>query len=1036
MASLRHLYKKCQDVARTISLHCAKVKFNKSLCRLLTNKYAASLEYLDRNIFWEGDSIDLPCKTALMELRRIMLCGQLLVTQWTKKDWWMSVITSSDSASVQKKVVLNLREFFVCVNVLVQMKTNMIYGPALDSLDSTVQQAAGRDIDSLLLSMKEYRRGIFFSKKFVKLAKHLLEKLEAEISNHGHPYIIDIPLDVEIFYKHPLGVGSVGTVFKCKFLGVMAAAKVFQTNGINKEAAEKEASLFSKLRHPNVVQFIGYGVKESQPVIVSELMSQDLRSYLDEKKKNVGQEPPLPLLVAMDIMIQVAQAMSYLHENGVMHRDLKANNVLINVVEDQDGHLSSSSLQVKLTDFGLSKLKLHDSQYTTPMVGTTRWRAPEAFEDKENREKYTKSADVYSFSMLCFEVLTGDVPFKDKPLVTLLESIRDGVRPQLPDVDYCPDYLSALIKKCWATDGTERPQFPMICQLLVDYKAMLLKHPFGQEDVPTDYSQNSQPVDAADTANTTYFIEDDNKYIARLLQQVQSLSVDRPYFKFSLKELSTATDNFSPRNWVRRVDWGELYRGELQDGRPVAIKCLNQEEPGKEKFFKTEIEINTCLSHANIVSLIGYCVGKAHLILVYDFLPQGTLEDHLHGEEVLEWEERYRIAVGICKALEYIHDGSPQPVIHMNVKPSNILLSHDLRPQLSDFGLGKWAPKRPMYICCNDVVGTPGYIDPEYLLYQRVNDKTDVYSFGVVLLELITGCRPSEPERCKGEEELVGWARPLLDERNLDKLVDPQLGHTYNVCQMQAMISAAALCVQQSSQHRPQISQVLKMLDKDSSGEEGLSTGGKSLPLDAADTADTSYVINNDNNHHARNSSTSLLQQVQSLSIYRPYSRFSFKELGAATASFSPANLVGGGAIHEVYRGELQDGRLVAIRCQTQRGEQAEEELLTQIEINSYLSHANIVSIIGYCVEKTELILVYDFLPQGTLEDHLHGQEVLGWELRYKIAVGICKALEYLHDGSPRSVIHRDVKPSNILLSHDFRPQVYRSRVLPVSESE
>jgi serine/threonine protein kinase len=205
-----------------------------------------------------------------------------------------------------------------------------------------------------------------------------------------------------------------------------------------------------------------------------------------------------------------------------MHRDLKANNVLINVVEDQDGHLSSSSLQVKLTDFGLSKLKLHDSQYTTPMVGTTRWRAPEAFEDKENREKYTKSADVYSFSMLCFEVLTGDVPFKDKPLVTLLESIRDGVRPQLPDVDYCPDYLSALIKKCWATDATERPQFPMICQLLVDYKAMLLKHPFGQEDVPTDYSQNSQPVDAADTANTTYFIEDDNNYIARCMIEINS----------------------------------------------------------------------------------------------------------------------------------------------------------------------------------------------------------------------------------------------------------------------------------------------------------------------------------------------------------------------------------------------------------------------------------------------------------------------------------------------------------------------------------
>jgi hypothetical protein len=116
-----------------------------------------------------------------------------------------------------------------------------------------------------------------------------------------------------------------------------------------------------------------------------------------------------------------------------------------------------------------------------------------------------------------------------------------------------------------------------------------------------------------------------------VLQQVQSLSVYRPYCEFSFKELKAATANFSPRNWVRKVDWGELYKGELQDGRPVAIICLNQEEPTKEKRFLTEIEINTCLSHANIVALIGFCVGKAHLILVYNFLPEGTLDGRLNG---------------------------------------------------------------------------------------------------------------------------------------------------------------------------------------------------------------------------------------------------------------------------------------------------------------------------------------------------------------------------------------------------------------------
>jgi serine/threonine protein kinase len=434
----------------------------------------------------------------------------------------MSVITSSDSASLDKKVILHLREFLACVNVLVQMKTNMTYGPALgpalDSLDSSVQQACRRDIQDLILSTKQHGRGKIFTSKFAKLAKHLSEKLEAEISNHEHPYTIDFPLDVEMFYKDRLGEGSFGTVYKCTFLGVMAAAKVWKTNRIKKEAPEKEASLFSKLRHPNVAQFIGYGVMENQPVIILELMSTDLRRYLDEKKENAGEGPPIPMLVAMNILLQIAEAMNYLHENEVMHRDLKASNVLINVVEGPDGQLSSSSVQVKLTDFGESKLKLCDSGYTTPMVGTTRWRAPEVFELEENREKYRKSADVYSFSMLCFEVLTGDVPFKDKPLGTLLQSIRDGVRPQLPHADYCPDYLSALIEKCWATNAVERPQFPTICQLLVHYKARVL--------YPCTECLTSRNLS--------------------VLQQVQSLSVDRPYSKFSFKELKAGTASFSP----------------------------------------------------------------------------------------------------------------------------------------------------------------------------------------------------------------------------------------------------------------------------------------------------------------------------------------------------------------------------------------------------------------------------------------------------------------------------------------------------------
>jgi protein phosphatase 1L len=265
-------------------------------------------------------------------------------------------------------------------------------------------------------------------------------------------------------------------VYKCDFLGRRAAAKVLIRKITNRKAVENEINLLSRVRHPNVVRFIGYTHKETRNVIVTELMSKDLRTYLDEKKEASGErQPPLALLLAINIMQQIADGMNHLHESGVMHRDLKSENVLVKVVDDQDGSpLSSSLVQVKLTDFGVSKLNLHDSGCSTRMVGTTKWRAPEVFEDEENREKYTNSADVYSFAIIFSEVLTGEMPFQGVPQKNLLQRIRKGERPPLPHVDYCPDYLSELINKCWATNPHERPLFPEICQTLVDYKQRIL----------------------------------------------------------------------------------------------------------------------------------------------------------------------------------------------------------------------------------------------------------------------------------------------------------------------------------------------------------------------------------------------------------------------------------------------------------------------------------------------------------------------------------------------------------------------------------
>jgi len=196
---------------------------------------------------------------------------------------------------------------------------------------------------------------------------------------------------------------------------------------------------------------------------------------------------PLSLLLAVDIMLKIAEGMKYLHESRVMHRDLRANNVLINVVENKELD-TSPSVHVKLTDFGMSKLNLNNSRFTTMGRGNAQWRAPEVFQDKQNTEKYTNAGDVYSFALVFFEVLTGEVPFANISKSQILGKIRCGERPILPPDDYCPVHLSAVIKECWATRPEDHPKFPEICQRLWECKDTILSH-----STPNASSQNSKP---------------------------------------------------------------------------------------------------------------------------------------------------------------------------------------------------------------------------------------------------------------------------------------------------------------------------------------------------------------------------------------------------------------------------------------------------------------------------------------------------------------------------------------------------------------
>lgn len=301
--------------------------------------------------------------------------------------------------------------------------------------------------------------------------------------------------------------------------------------------------------------------------------------------------------------------------------------------------------------------------------------------------------------------------------------------------------------------------------------------------------------------------------------RLAKLSQKIPFKQFQFVELQAATGNFNSDNMVGKGGCSKVYQGVFSDGHVVAVKCLKASALDSGDEFVSEVEIMCGLCHDHIVQLIGYCVDSQHYMLVYNFASEGNLEQKLHGgkgKTALPWESRSNIAVGVAEALKYLHDGCTRPVIHRDVKSSNILLSSNLEPQLTDFGLAKWVPATCTQITCSDVVGTFGYLAPEYFMFGKVSEKTDVYSFGVVLLELISGRCPIDNTKPKGEENLVLWARSLLeDESSADQLIDPKLEGAYNAGQLQNMMIAAALCLRQSPQMRPRMSRILKLLTGD-----------------------------------------------------------------------------------------------------------------------------------------------------------------------------------------------------------------------------
>lgn len=337
----------------------------------------------------------------------------------------------------------------------------------------------------------------------------------------------------------------------------------------------------------------------------------------------------------------------------------------------------------------------------------------------------------------------------------------------------------------------------------------------------TSDTSKGQPVATIGSSTTTTGSVESNPSTSQISEELRIASQLR---KFAFSDLKSATRNFRPESLLGEGGFGCVFKGWIEEngtapvkpgtGLTVAVKTLNHDGLQGHREWLAEVNFLGDLLHPNLVKLIGYCIEDDQRLLVYEFMPRGSLENHLFRRSLpLPWSIRMKIAHGAAKGLAFLHEEAERPVIYRDFKTSNILLDADYNAKLSDFGLAKDGPEGDKTHVSTRVMGTYGYAAPEYVMTGHLTSRSDVYSFGVVLLEMLTGRRSMDKNRPNGEHNLVEWARPHLGERRrFYKLIDPRLEGHFSIKGAQKTAQLAAHCLSRDPKARPLMSEVVEVL--------------------------------------------------------------------------------------------------------------------------------------------------------------------------------------------------------------------------------
>ncbi|KAJ9554631.1 hypothetical protein OSB04_018676 [Centaurea solstitialis] len=838
-----------------------------------------------------------------------------------------------------------------------------------------------------------------------------------------------------------IGKGGFGKVYKGRIEGGIDVAIKRLNIDSNQGATEfwAEIEMLSKLRHSHIVSLVGYheeSGKQEMILVYEYLPNGSLEDHLHKKRAHGGNFSPLTWIQRLRICLDAARGLDYLHtgtgvRRRVIHRDVKSSNILLD--ENWAG---------KIADFGLSRTGPAYQSCTTD-VYTSQIRGTFGYMDAQYFATHilTRKSDVPAVDFTLDEKQHGLAAWAKHCVEgSQVESIKHGVYQAIHVLEisftafsYCMgcnimDNLrlqSTTPRRMYFSTGL------IVLLIVLDIIVYYLQKPQEEDDAEQNNSSSSdQP-----------FVHKEDHVEKK--DSSPSSSLDKQRRQLSLAEIKLATRDFDDAFVIGKGGFGNVYKGTIDFGGDidVAIKRLKIDSNQGATEFWAEIEMLSKFRHSHIVSLLGYHENnsKREMILVYEYLPNGSLEDHLHKRRAnggnfspLTWVQRLRICIDAARGLDYLHTGTgvKYRVIHCDVKSSNILLDENWAGKIADFGLSRTGPAHQSCttnVYTKQIRGTFGYMDAQYFATHRLTRKSDVYSFGVVLFEVLCGRPALDFSLDEKQHSLAVWARHCVEEGTIHQFVDPCLRGEVSTHCVKKFAQIAYKCLLSNPKDRPTMTEVVAQLEL----LLALTLQNNSR-VTLAEKARSLFTIKFPVPGNLKKKA--IKREEQPTTVAEGGSKFSIPVVGnpkKQAAEDGSASDHHGGATRVFTKKELKMAtnnyhvfRIIGIGG---RG-------------SVYIR--NVVKLIGYCLETKFPLLVYEFISNGTLSDHIHNESrslALTWDIRLRIATETAGALSYVHSAGSVPIIHGDIKPTNILVDDNYVAKVsdFRaSNLIPMDQVE